>query len=260
MSEEKTYLDNNGVLHCAVCKEPLERILSEPVLERTRFPRACACQRAQMEQLEKEMKDRQHEAQVSAFRAACFHDKSLCDMTFEHDDGKVPAMEKAKSYVDNWDMMRRKDIGLLLWGGVGTGKTYMAAAIANALIDKEVRVLMTDFATISNISVLDAEEYMKALMSYDLLIIDDLGAERNTEFAVQNVFNVINRRWLSRKPMIITTNLTLDLMKETAKEDVNKCRIYDRILDVCKPVLVDGASKRTESGLRRMDLLREVFE
>ena len=260
MKEEKTFLDKDGVLHCGICGEPMERILLEPVLERTRFPRACACRRAEMEQLEKEMKARQHDAVVSAIRAACFREKSMCQCTFEKDDGTVPAMEKARRYVENWDKMRKENIGLLLWGGVGSGKTYMAAAIANALIDEEVRVMMTDFATISNISLFDAKEYISALVSYDLLILDDLGAERNSEFAMQNVFDVINRRWESGKPMIITTNLTLEQMREAERVDMNKQRIYDRILDICKPVLVDGSSKRIESGHKKMEILREVFE
>ena len=97
-------------------------------------------------------------------------------------------------------------------------------------------------------------------MSYDLLILDDLGAERNSEFAMQNVFDVINRRWESGKPMIITTNLTLEQMREAERVDMNKQRIYDRILDICKPVLVDGSSKRIESGHKKMEILREVFE
>ena len=85
----------------------------------------------------------------------------------------------------------------MLWGGVGTGKTFMAAAIANALLEEGRRVKMTDFSEISNISVFDSAEHVNALIGYDLLIIDDLDSERKTEFAMQNVFDVINRRWES---------------------------------------------------------------
>ena len=66
-----------------------------------------------------------------------------------------------------------------------------------------------DFARISNISKFDADEYVKSLDSYALLIIDDLGAEQDSEFALQNIGNVINRRWTSGKPLIVTTNLDL---------------------------------------------------
>ncbi|MBR1572096.1 MAG: ATP-binding protein [Lachnospiraceae bacterium] len=97
--------------------------------------------------------------------------------------------------------MKRTRTGLILFGGVGSGKTYMAACIANALLDQGKRVLMKDFAEISNISVFDSEEYMKSLSQYDLLILDDLGAERRSEFALQNVFNAVNRRWESGKPL-----------------------------------------------------------
>mgnify|MGYP002601031212 FL=1 len=101
---------------------------------------------------------------------------------------------------------------MLLWGNLGSEKTYMAASIANALLEQEKKVLMTDFTRICNISKFDAEEYVKSLDSYALLIIDDLGAEQDSKFALQNIGNVINRRLTSGKPFIVTTNL--DLAKE----------------------------------------------
>ena len=100
--------------------------------------------------------------------------RRMWDWTFENDDGTVPQMEMAKRYVENWEKVRQEHIGLLLWGNLGSGKTYMAAAIANALLEQEKKVLMTDFARISNISKFDADEYVKSLDSYALLIIDDL--------------------------------------------------------------------------------------
>ena len=91
----------------------------------------------------------------------------------------VAAVKYAKRYVENWQEMRKNGHGLLLWGGVGSGKSYMAACIANALIDQEKRVLMTDFASISNISVFDSAEYVRSLSSYDLLIVDDCSTDRS---------------------------------------------------------------------------------
>ena len=149
--------------------------------------------------------------------------------------------------------------GLLLWGGVGIGKTYMVACIANALIEQEKRVLMTDFATISNISVFDFAEYVSSLSSYDLLIIDDYGAERNSQFAIQNVFDVINRRWESGKPLIVTTNLELDTIRNVDADDITRARINDRILEMCKPIHILGESKRTDSGKQKMLTLKEVL-
>lgn len=68
-------------------------------------------------------------------------------------------------------------------------------------------------------------------MRPDLLILDDLGAERNTSYGKECVFDVVNRRLLSGKPMIITTNITLSAMQKAT--DLDDRRIYDRILEVC---------------------------
>ena len=79
---------------------------------------------------------------------------------------------------------------------------------------------------------------------YTLLIIDDLGAERSTEFAQEQVFNIIDARYRSGKPMIITTNLTAEEIKNP--QEVGYARIYDRILERCFPIAVMGESRRRQ--------------
>ena len=88
-----------------------------------------------------------------------------------------------------------------------------------------------------------------------LLIIDELGAERGTEYAVENVFNVIDRRYRSGKPLIITTNLHISML--TNEQSLDKKRIYDRILELCIPICVNGASKRTATAKEKMKEMQE---
>lgn len=182
----------------------------------------------------------------------------MYEWNFKNDDRSVPAMVHARNYVDKFKLMLEDNIGYLFWGGVGTGKSYMAACIANDLLDKEYTVKMTNFATIINdlFCCEDKNEYIDALVKYDLLIIDDLGAERGTEYAVENVFNVIDRRYRSGKPLIITTNLHLSML--TNEQSLDKKRIYDRILELCIPVCVNGASKRTATAKEKMKEMQEI--
>ena len=59
-------------------------------------------------------------------------------------------MDFARFYADHFDEMEKENIGYLLWGAVGTGKSYFAACIANALMEEEIPVRMTNFAAILN--------------------------------------------------------------------------------------------------------------
>ena len=103
---------------------------------------------------------------------------------------------------------------------------------------------MTNFNTIIDdiFPLVDKTEYINALASYQLLIIDDLGVERNSEYALGIIFSVIDRRIRSGRPLIITTNLPLKEIKSETMLD--KRRIYDRILEMCTPMYVGGTSKR----------------
>ena len=259
MDKENTFIGADGLSYCSVCHEVMELKLQTPLLVKfDRYPRPCACHRLQEEKEEKERKDREHAETVSRNKRICFHEMRMQEWTFEHDDGSSPAMNRARAFVEHWDEVRNAKAGLLFWGGIGPGKTYMAACIANALLEKEKRVMMTDFSAITNISVNDAREYISCLVSYDLLIIDDLGAERSTEYAIQNVFDVINRRWESGRPLIVTTNLDMEDIKK--EKDIAKTRIYDRLLDMCTPVLVDGDSKRIESANYKKNFYKGIFK
>ena len=81
---------------------------------------------------------------------------------------------------------------------------------------------------------------------YDLLIIDDLGVERSPEYAMEQMFFVIDSRYRSRRPMIITTNLKLAELKNPP--DLAHARIYDRILERCAPILFAGKNFREENA------------
>ena len=131
--------------------------------------------------------------------------------TFANAEEMTPVIDKAKKYVDNWDKMKQKSKGLLFWGPLGTGKSYVATCIANALLERNVTVKMTNFNTIVD-TMFRAEnkaEYMNELSCCSLLIIDELGLERSSEYALGIIFDVIDHRYRSGKPLITTTNLPL---------------------------------------------------
>lgn len=176
--------------------------------------------------------------------------------------------DRAMRYFTKWNQVYSENIGLLLWGNVGTGKTYFAACIANALLDIGVPVMMTNFAKIINAmsgfdfgrkNEEDRNGYLNSLNCYKLLIIDDLGAERQSEYALEIVYSVIDSRYKNAQPLIVTTNMTLDEIKQPG--DIAYSRIYDRILEMCSPIEFKGESRRRKTYKSKIEMAHNmIFE
>ena len=151
---------------------------------KNKHPVECACHKAEREQQEAAIKAQKHLDLVRRLKADGFSDSALLDWTFANDNGRSPQMHHAHRYVEQWRTMRSENIGLLFWGGVGTGKSFLAGCIANAPIAQEVPVRMTNFAHILNElnnSFSGRNEVVDRLCRYPLLIIDYFGMERSTE-------------------------------------------------------------------------------
>ena len=86
--------------------------------------------------MEKERENRIYQKRKRVFGSA----HGLMDCTFDKDNGSTPQLEYARRYVEHWPEMRKENMGLLFWGPAGTGKTFAAACIANALVEREVGV------------------------------------------------------------------------------------------------------------------------
>ena len=221
---------------------------------------ACRCRQATREKQEKEERARLHYEKVQRLKLQGFTDWAMQHWAFANDHGQNPQMQLAQRYVAHWPEMREKNVGLLLWGGVGTGKSFMAGCIANALMEQEVAVCMTNFARIMNElnnAFSGRNEVVDRLCRYPLLIIDDFGMERGTEYALEQIYNIIDSRYRSRKPLIVTTNLTLTELKNP--QDTAHARIYDRLLELCTPIACTGPSMRKDIGQAKLNLLKTLL-
>lgn len=241
---EHEYIGDDGLLHCAICHKRTQTIVTVGDIER-KVRCICDCRVKEINA----HKEREAAEEVERKRRICFSDSNMGSWTFENDDKQNEKLSRAmKRYCDDYINFRDEGKGLLLYGSVGTGKSYYAACIANELITKGYSVLMTNFARLTNEIQGKFEgknEYIDSLNRYSLLIIDDLGAERKSEYMQEIVFNIIDSRYRSGKPFIITTNLSADEIKKT--QDIGYSRIYDRILERCFPIEIDGASRRRQN-------------
>lgn len=240
------YVGNNGLIYCSKCHALRQKRIEVSV--KTIEPRCmCACQTEDYDRREQERKHREFLDMVAKNRSIGLPDPGLRKHTFENDLGyNSKQIRMAKRYVQHWEKMQKNSTGLLLWGDVGTGKSFIAGCIANALLDKGVPVIMTNFARLLNkltdMYAGDRNAYIDSFNRYQLMIIDDLGVERNSEFAREQVFSVIDSRYRSELPMIVTTNLTLEELQHP--EDLSRSRIYDRVLERCLPIRVNDQNIR----------------
>ena len=104
----------------------------------------------------------------------------------------------------------------------------------------------------------DTQYLIDLLNKASLLIIDDLGAERATDFSLEKVYNVIDSRYRAKLPMILTTNVTLAAMKDTI--DIRYQRIYDRVFENCFPIQFSGPSWRRKEASSRFNTMKKMFE
>ena len=253
------YLGEDGLLYCGKCHTPVQCRITFEGKERI-MPCICKCQKEERERQEQRMKEEEQLLYVRRLKAAGIQERHLQDWTFASATD-TPSIQMAKRYTENWKKVKAENLGLLLWGDVGTGKSFLAACIANALLEKGVPVLMTNFSKILNqMGAMYSDEryrYIASFNRFSLLIIDDLGIERNTEYALEQVYAVIDERYKTGFPLIITTNLTISQLRNP--EDVAHARIYSRVLEMCTPVHVPGHDRRITIGKSKQELVKEVL-
>lgn len=247
---DNEYIGEDGLLHCSVCHRKTQTRVE--FLDIKKVVRCtCDCKKKEFEAEEA----RKHREEFERQRRLCFAETNMANWTFENDDRKNARLSDAmERYAEGFADFKKDGKGLLLYGTVGTGKTYYAACIANRLIDKGYKVKMTNFATLTNqIQGMfeGKQEFINDLNRYQLLIIDDLGAERKSEFMQEMVFNIVDSRYRAGLPFIVTTNLTAEEIKKP--QEVSFARIYDRILERCFPIEVAGISRRRQH-------VKETFE
>lgn len=242
---EKEYI-KEGHAYCKVCYERKDgkpiQMLNKPMI----FKMACRCDRDR----EVKEKEREKQMEIERLKRNCFNSIIQWAYTFENYQGEEnQSLIIAKNFVKDYEEMKKENIGLLFYGSVGSGKTYLACSIANALIEQyQISVKIRNFAQIINELQkssfdFDKNAYIESLVNTSVLILDDLGIERDTSYAKEQVYNIVNNRYLKQKPTIFTTNLSYDTISNCT-ESVEYQRIYSRIIEMCIPVMVVGEDFR----------------
>lgn len=263
----------DGILYCGSCHKPRRKFIEIPTPTDSNpnlvskvlvaincdcAEKAAALKRAEQqkeETLQTMRRLRNGSLMDSRFEVSTFS-------SFECTRANEKNLKICKRYVNRFNAMKQKNQGLLFWGNVGTGKSFAAACIANALIESGITVVMTSFIKILEVFDRKDTELQKDILdrlnSASLLILDDLGAERGTDYALEKVYYIVDSRYRSGKPLIVTTNLSLSEMMD--ESDIRKKRIYDRILETCYPMQFTGNSWRMKEANKRFDKMEKFLQ
>ena len=251
----------DGVIHCGYCHTP-KQILHEWRGELRAFPIHCRCKQECLARIAKEREQRQKQEKAEKNRQHALPYPYMHQWTFAHDDGGSPkATQYFKHYVENFAEMKKDGNGLFLFGVKGSGKTYAAAQIVNALCDKGYRCLVTSFMEIvKNLLSLNREnrqEYLDDICSHDLLVFDDFGGETNSNFFDINLEEIVKTCYMKYIPMIVITPMAQD----TLEQGLNATRqtAVNRMKERCYCLTLRNTNRFKQQTNQRRDKMEKLL-
>ena len=258
--EPDDYYDADGFLICGKCGTrkqtdiPCSAAIRESGLWRVPIPCRCeveADRRAQqIEEARRAERIRQNLLSESGLSpASCFVNDNA-------PESKVSKL--CRKYCGKLEDAFSNGLGILFYGGVGTGKSFYAQCIGNEAIRLCKRVLFVSASNITTIGTDVQSRFLRQLGRANVLILDDIGAQRGTSYGSEALYNTINDWYKTGKPLIATTNL--DLADIKAEKDITYKRIYDRMLEMCPMrILVDGESKRAQIASQKREAAKRLI-
>ena len=263
------YVNKDGLLVCGICGETKQTYLTLPNptednMGKLLTTKACECDRKAEQEAADLKREKEDQDKISKFRSLSMIDKKIKGVKFDQLKRTVfneKNLRLCERYVAKFPEMLEKNQGLLLWGDVGTGKTFAAAAVANALLDQVVPVVVVSFVDLLNrieSKEMTLAQIISSINSAKLVVFDDLGAERGSDYALEKVYGIVDARSRAELPMIVTTNLTMEMMK--GEEDTRYKRIYDRIFETCHPMQFTGPSWRRVKANERFTEMASLLK
>lgn len=217
-----------------------------------RYIPSCDClekkKEEEFEKLSRQYEEERKRNRVKKYKDISIIDKKFYESKFENAE-ESQVINFLKKYSEKFKIAGTAPAGIFLYGSVGTGKTYAASCLANDLMANGKTVLFMSFA-LYLLKIRDGfknnheetsieSEILKYVKTCDLLIIDDLGSENVKEFSIEKLFTLLDTRYRTNKPFIITTNLSIEEIKEKFGE-----RVADRISGSTHAYECKGESKR----------------
>lgn len=259
--ESHDFVAEDGLLYCGICGKHRQLRLANPLFGERIVMTMCKCDEAEeaakkAAQAAEDARDR-----VKRLRAEGMSSPDYAAMVFSADDGRDGRLFEMQTYVNAWERAIDKNAGLLFFGPVDGGKTFWAACIANALMEKGVSALIT---TVPNLIAAMHSDFdgarariLEKISTVSFLVLDDVGYERRTQYADEKLFEIIDARYRAKKPLIVTTNLSLDEMRNPS--DMAYQRAFGRIIEMCTPIFFPAVGRRVQIARAKAEVTRKIM-
>ncbi len=241
-----------SVRTCPECKLTIEPFVS-PFTGRVIYP-ACPCE-VERNRLESDYLLRRNKAaKLERIFEGCARGETWPAADFEswvERPGAENAYRAALEYAEELSEKLAAGQGLLFFGPPGCGKSHLVSVSAHrakesgysVLFERAPKLLMRLRAAYSSQYSACELETIVALGGVDLLVIDDLGAEKRTEWSEQAIYTIIDERYSNRRAILITTNLSLEELEQKIG-----LRTMDRLVGSCRIVENCASSYRQEKA------------
>lgn len=230
-----------------------------------RVPIVCSCKKKELKEKEQQEVRNAKQDKLKQLFSNSLMDKKFRNETFEKWDkgkGDLNLFNIAQRYCKNFSEVKKNGLGFIIYGPPGNGKTYTANCIANNLLNKEYTVICVSVnallerikKTYSTWGKEGEDTVLNGLTNADLLVLDDLGTEQESNWTTSKIYNIIDSRYRNGLPLIITTNYTMEHLKEKYGY-----RTADRILEMCTPLQNKGKSIRQEKAREKNRLMNKII-
>lgn len=244
--------EKDGLLYCGKCNTPKQFILPSGI----KVFALCDCMQKEYEEKEKQMQ-KQEFIRNNKYNIDTQYRNVYMKDIFDIDTDEE--LKFIKLFIDNFDVFKKEKMGLYIFGEYGNGKTTIASCIANELLERQYKVLMT--ACNEAIRLFNdknnTEYYKQKLRTMDLIILDDFGSNRDTDFQKEQLYNLINYLYSMKKVIIITTNIPRKDLGE--RTDGQQSRCYDRIIEMTKGIHLKRGSMRIKISKEKQNKIDEIL-
>ncbi len=255
---------------CNKCGTPKEYVLN--VLGQVKkVPIACKCESEEYVKRNEKAEQLNKLKRLESLKRYSLMDAMFQKCTFENwkmDENNKVWYRLGKKYCEEWKSMKRDNVGMLLHGATGTGKSYLSFCIANELLKQGVPVIATSSINLINKVYESYSSYgdegevdiINQFKNASLVVLDDLGAEHEgrTGKEKQIIYSLIDDRIRLQLPIIITTNLTPEQLKKKLTGADGVTRTYDRIIEACPQIEITGKLYRVEKAKEKLNIIRNL--